>query len=90
MVQGASVARTEFVAAEECPGAGISAEASFITCAEILILREGRHLRIQRDGVTQQNVFAQHIALVPVIKEQFILPSSDILCDFPRVKVAVG
>lgn len=91
MVQLTSVARTEFLAEEGCPSAVISTtDASFITCTEILILREGCHFRIQRDGVTQQNVFAQHITLVPIIKEQFVLPSSDILCDFPRVKIAIG
>ena len=64
--------------------------ASSSTCTEILILREGGHFRVQGDGVTKQDVFAQHVTLVPIVKEQLILPSSDISCDFSRVKIAIG
>lgn len=34
------------------------------TCTEILILPRGGHFRVQGDGVTQQDVFAQHVTLI--------------------------
>lgn len=61
------------------------------TCTEILILREGGH-SVSREGShkTAAGCLAQHVTLVPIVKEQLILPSSNISCDFSRVKIAIG
>lgn len=62
----------------------------FLTDAEVLVLQQRRDLRLQRDGVAQQDVLPRHLTLVAVVEAEPEAAVAGVLHNPARVEVAVG
>lgn len=63
---------------------------SSLTHAEEVVLQQCRHLRLQGDGVTQQDVLTRHFALVAVVEAKAEPLLAGVSHDAAGVEVSVG
>lgn len=61
-----------------------------LTYAEVLVLQQSGDLRLQGDGITQQDILPRHLTLVAVVEPQSESPLAGVFDDAARVEVAVG